>query len=83
MSDQSVHLAKWMPALEQVTTRHLLNFLFLQTGLALVALNGTQPSGIPDCSGQLHYPLIRKKVPKRRCEYEKIINKRLIGIFIV
>ncbi len=23
MSDQSVHLAKWMPALEQVTVRHL------------------------------------------------------------
>ena len=57
MSDHSVHLAKWMPALEQVTPRHLgkcpqnqqsvPNLYFFLKPLAQVAHGGTQPSGIP------------------------------------
>ncbi len=62
MSDHSMHLAKWMPALEQVTPctstsdsqapghqnqKSVPNLYFLLKPLARVAHGGTQPSGIP------------------------------------
>ena len=50
MSAQSVHLAKRIPALGQVTGSHLVkcsHFLFSWTALGQVAYIGTQPSDIP------------------------------------
>ena len=49
MSVHSVHLAKWMPALEQVTLRRLGKCPFFLKPLAQVAHGSTQPSGIPYC----------------------------------
>ena len=40
MSDQSVHLAKWMPALEQVAVRHLVKCPHQLTKF-LIFVNGT------------------------------------------
>ena len=52
MSDKSMHMAKWMTALEQVTVMHLVKYplQFLWKALGEVEYSGTQPSDSPHSS---------------------------------
>ncbi len=47
VSDQSMHLAKWIPALEQVTVKHLVKCpKSVKCDKFLILIQGTWPSGM-------------------------------------